>query len=103
MGDKGMTLIEIIFAIAIFAIASVMLVSGFLLVSDVFGESVNISRTGSELARRLETDADLTTSYGTISFIAGGKSFSINVVYKTATKDIGNGFTETRTLFGAVP
>ena len=103
MNEKGMTLIEIITAVAIFAIASVMIVNGFLLISSVLSESTNISRAGSELSRRLETDAGLSTSNGTVNFIAAGKSFSINVQYKTASQDIGDGFIETRTIFGVIP
>jgi prepilin-type N-terminal cleavage/methylation domain-containing protein len=103
MKAKGMTLVEIVTAIAIFAIASVIILNGFALVTNALNESSGVSRTGSELARRLETDAGVSTSNGTINFTAGGKSFTINVQYKTASQNMGNGFTETRTKFGVRP
>ena len=103
MNDKGMTLLEVVTAVAIFSIASVIIINGLLLVSNILLESINISKTGSELSRRLETDEGLSASNGKISFIAGGKSFSIDVQYKTASEDVGSGFTETRTIFGVRP
>lgn len=90
LNTRGMTLVEVVVAVALFAVAAALILTAVGAAYALVRRGADSENAGSLAFEAIENGPD-TTSGGTVSFSAGGKSYTVDGDYYTATKQVGGG------------
>ncbi|MEG0377273.1 MAG: prepilin-type N-terminal cleavage/methylation domain-containing protein [Eubacterium sp.] len=101
LDNKGMTLLEVIIAFAIFASAAVILIAGFNIAFKVIENSNEIKDKSQESAAELEMFEGIVPIPSTINLKVGNENFDVNGNYYTTSMQKNDGILITQTMFEA--
>ncbi len=90
LNTRGMTLVEVVVAVALFAIAAALILTSVGAAYALIRRGADSENAGAAAYSEIEQHS-ATTSAGFVSFSVGGESYKVYGNYSSATTQVGGG------------